>query len=94
MQIDRDVVLRLENLARLELSDSERDSMGHDLNNMLAMVQKLHELDTSGVAPLVYINEDTLPPRQDHVEATLSNTAALANAPETDGSFFSVPKVM
>ena len=93
MLINRDVILKLENLARLELTDADRQTLGHDLNNMLGMVQKLHELDTQGISPLVYLNEETRPTRADRIGAQLTTNQAIANAPDSDGAFFSVPKM-
>jgi aspartyl-tRNA(Asn)/glutamyl-tRNA(Gln) amidotransferase subunit C len=49
MQVDRPLILKLENLARLELSEAEREQLTGDLNKILAMVEKLEELDTSNV---------------------------------------------
>ena len=95
MQIDRSLILRLENLTRLELSETERDRLTRDLNEILEMVEKLQELDTDGVNPLTYINEEEENVwREDQVTGQVSRDEALANAPRHDGSFFRVPKVI
>lgn len=94
MQIDKQLVSRLEHLARLELSASERTNIQADLNEILAMVEKLNDLDTEGVEPLVYLNTDRNVWRQDEVRGQVSREAALRNAPESDGTFFKVPKVI
>ena len=95
MQIDRSLILRLENLTRLELSETERDRLTRDLNEILEMVEKLQELDTDGVTPLTYINEEEENVwREDQVTGQVSRDEALANAPRHDGSFFRVPKVI
>lgn len=94
MQIDKQLILRLEHLARLELSEEERARMTGDLNDILAMVEKLMELDTENVEPLVYINEEVNVLRSDEVKHQLGRDAALANAPDRNEAFFKVPKVI
>jgi aspartyl-tRNA(Asn)/glutamyl-tRNA(Gln) amidotransferase subunit C len=94
MVIDDALILRLENLARLELSAAERTKLQGSLTNILTMVEQLNTLDTEGVEPLVYINEDVNVWREDVVNHQLTRQEALKNAPDSDGSFFKVPKVI
>jgi aspartyl-tRNA(Asn)/glutamyl-tRNA(Gln) amidotransferase subunit C len=94
MQIDEQLISRLEHLARLELSKEERSHIQHDLNKILDMVEKLNELDTTNVPPLVYINEEGNVWREDEVKNQINQTNALKNAPDQDGTFFKVPKVI
>jgi aspartyl-tRNA(Asn)/glutamyl-tRNA(Gln) amidotransferase subunit C len=58
------------------------------------MVEKLHELDTTGVEPLVYISGETNQLREDALKDQLAQAQALQNAPDTDGQYFKVPKVL
>ena len=94
MQIDKELILKLETLARLELSEAERDKLQGSLNDILKMVEKLDELNTEGVEPLVYVNEDAHVLRDDVVKNELSRKDALSNAPSQNGVFFKVPKVI
>ena len=94
MTIDRNLILKLEHLAKLELSEGERTRVTGDLNNILSMVEKLQEVDTSGVEPLVYINEEVNKLRKDEVKNQVSQEKALSNAPDEDGAYFKVPKVL
>jgi aspartyl-tRNA(Asn)/glutamyl-tRNA(Gln) amidotransferase subunit C len=94
MKIDDALILRLENLARLELSAAERTKLQGSLTNILTMVEQLNTLDTDGVEPLVYINEDVNVWRDDVVNHQLDRSVALKNAPDSDGAFFKVPKVI
>lgn len=94
MQIDDTLILRLENLARLELSAAERIKMQGSLTDILTMVEQLNTLDTEGVEPLIYINEDVNVWREDTVNHQLDRRNALRNAPDSDGTFFKVPKVI
>ena len=94
MTIDKDLILKLEQLARLELSEKEREQIRSDLNEILRMVEKLEALDTSDVPPLVHISEAVNNWREDEVRHQVSREEALKNAPEHDGVFFKVPKVI
>lgn len=94
MQIDDQLISRLELLARLQLSDAEKDQLKTDLNSILAMVEKLNDLDVEGVEPLVYLNEALNRPRADEVRNQVSREDALRNAPDQDETFFRVPKVI
>ena len=94
MTIDKELISRLEHLARLELSPEERESIQQDLNDILAMVEKLKELNTENVEPLIYITEEEIEHRTDEIENQLQRAAALKNAPDTDGIYFKVPKVI
>jgi aspartyl-tRNA(Asn)/glutamyl-tRNA(Gln) amidotransferase subunit C len=92
-------VERVAELANLELKPEETQSMLHDLNAILDHVARLNELDTSGVAPLAQVSElegangsRTL--RPDTVTASLDRATVMAQARETDGAFFKVPKVI
>ena len=94
MTIDKELISRLEHLARLELSETQRDRIQKDLNDILAMVEKLQELPTEEVEPLIYINEAANVWREDKVEHQVDRKAALSNAPDRNEEFFKVPKVI
>jgi len=94
MQIDRDLILKLENLAKLELSEPERERLSKDLGNILQMVEKLKELDTSNVEPLTYISNAVNMLRDDKIRGQVTNEQALSNAPEKNEPYFKVPKVI
>jgi aspartyl-tRNA(Asn)/glutamyl-tRNA(Gln) amidotransferase subunit C len=94
MEVDRNLILKLENLARLELTDTERLKLQGSLTDILKMVDKLDELNTEGVEPLVYINEDVNVLREDIVKNQLSQKDALKNAPDHNNAHFKVPKVI
>jgi aspartyl-tRNA(Asn)/glutamyl-tRNA(Gln) amidotransferase subunit C len=90
-------VERVAELARLELEPEETGAMLHDLNAILDYVAELNELDTAGVAPLAQVTElvDAAGAlRSDVVLPSLDRATVLAQAPETDGAFFKVPKVI
>ena len=94
MKIDKQLISRLEHLARLELSEEQKESLMGDLNEILAMVEKLQELDTENVAPLVYVNESENVWREDVIRYQVERERALLNAPDRTEAFFKVPKVI
>ena len=90
---------RVAELAHLELKPDESRAMLHDLNAILDYVAELNELDTSGVVPLAQVS-DLLNAagrgvvREDLLLPSLDRATVLAQAPESDGVFFKVPKVI
>jgi aspartyl-tRNA(Asn)/glutamyl-tRNA(Gln) amidotransferase subunit C len=95
-------VRRVAELANLELTAEEEPRMRRDLNAILGYVAQLNELDTSGVPPMAQVSEmlgGTLskrgePLRADAVQPSVDRARVMAAAPETDGRFFKVPKVI
>lgn len=94
MKIDQTLISRLEHLARLELSAEEKQNIQKDLNNILQMVEKMNELNTDNVEPLIYINEQQNIWREDEVKNQVERKDALKNAPDKNESFFKVPKMI
>ncbi len=94
MKIDNNLILKLENLSRLKLSEDERVSMISNLSDMLKLVEKLKELPTDNVEPLIYVNGETNIWRNDESETLISTEMAVKNAPEAQENFFSVPRVI
>jgi aspartyl-tRNA(Asn)/glutamyl-tRNA(Gln) amidotransferase subunit C len=92
-------VERVAELAHLELTAEETPGMLHDLNAILDYVAELNELDTSGVEPLAQVTEllsvgGASELRDDAVRPSLDRAVVMGQAPETDGAFFKVPKVI
>ena len=94
MKIDNNLILKLENLSRLKLSEDERVSMISNLSDMLKLVEKLEELPTDNVEPLIYVNGEPNIWRNDASETLISAEMAVKNAPEAQENFFSVPRVI
>lgn len=94
MKIDKTLISKLEKLSRLELEASEKATIQHDLNNILTMVEKLNELNTDGVEPLIHLSEEERSLRSDEVKNQIDRAEALKNAPQHDGQYFLVPKVI
>jgi aspartyl-tRNA(Asn)/glutamyl-tRNA(Gln) amidotransferase subunit C len=90
-------VTRVAELAHLKLKPEETTRMLIDLNAILDYVAELNELDTSGVEPLAQVNElgdFVSQPRPDVHEPSLPRAVVMPEAPESDGVFFKVPKVI
>ena len=81
-------------LARLELSPQDENRLRTDLNEMLAYVDKLNELDTKNVTPTTQVGEAGTPMRDDEVINRPDAEAMLANAPSRDRNYFKVPKII
>ena len=92
-------------LAHLELTEGERARMLRDLNSILSYIERLNELDTSGVEPMAQVSTRyagdaksgeafVYTMRPDELIPCLPHEDAMRNAPQTDGTFFKVPKVI
>ena len=90
----RGEVERIAGLARLSVTDAEAERLATELEAILAHVEQLSGLDTSGVEPTSHPIELATPLRDDLPEPPLDPELALANAPEREGSAFVVPKVI
>lgn len=86
-------------LANLELTDQERQRMLKDLNSILGHIDLLNELDTTNVPPMAQVSgassgDQGSHLREDALIPCLPHADAMTNAPETDGEFFKVPRVI
>lgn len=94
MKIDSKLVDKLAQLSQLEFDKEDKALMTSDLNKILALVNKLEELDTEKVEPLLYLNQETNVLREDHVGEHVSKSDALKNGPDKDSDYFKVPTVL
>lgn len=94
MEVNDALIDNLSNLARLEFNAADKEEIRKDLQRMILFVEKLGELDTTGVEPLLHMSSETNVLREDIRQGSVSHEAALANAPATDGTWFKVPKVI
>jgi len=94
MKITEETVERIAELAKLEFTGEEKTAVMGDMNKILSFMDKLNELDTEGVEPLIYMTSEVNALRKDEVIQTLSHEEALKNAPKKDSDYFRVPKVL
>jgi aspartyl-tRNA(Asn)/glutamyl-tRNA(Gln) amidotransferase subunit C len=94
MQVDDALIDKLSRLAMLDFDEAERVEIKSDLEKMIGFVDKLKELDTTGVEPLLHISPEINVLRDDVPGNMLSKEEALRNAPLHNDPFFLVPKVI
>ncbi len=97
MKVSPEDVRYVSELANLELTDAERQRMLRDLNSILEYIDRLNRLDTSGVPPMAQVSAGMAPDsamRPDQTRPSIPREDALRNAPQNDGEFFKVPKVI
>ena len=94
MAITRRQVEHVAYLSRLRLSEEELDTFAAQLGSILAYMEKLDELDTAGVEPMVHGIEGCQPMRADGAGDSLPRRDALKNAPEASGGCFKVPRII
>ena len=94
MEVNREMVNNLAQLARLHFSDEEKIELEQDLQRMISFVEKLKEIDTTGIEPLQHMGTEINVLREDEIKGSVSRASALLNAPNNDGVFFKVPKVI
>ena len=92
--ISREEVQHVARLARLALTDEELERMREQLDAILAYIDKLRELDVEGVEPTSHAVPLVNVMRDDDIAPSLSQEAALANAPDRAGEFFRVPRII
>jgi aspartyl-tRNA(Asn)/glutamyl-tRNA(Gln) amidotransferase subunit C len=93
-KITLEQVRHVARLARLRLSADEEERLRADMDEMLAYVDKLNELDTKDVAPTAQVGEAGMPMRDDEVTNQPAAEAMLANAPSRERNYFKVPKII
>lgn len=94
MKIDRETVDKIAHLGRLVLTDEEKDRSITELSEILSFMEKLNEVDVSGVEPLIYMNESVNVLRPDVIVQEITREEALMNAPLKNEEYFKVSKVI
>lgn len=94
MKLDKELVDNLADLAKLKFEEDGKQEILADLNKILDFVEKLKELNTLEVEPLIHITEGKNILRTDEVKQVISKEEALKNAPEKDKDYIKVPKVI
>ena len=94
MEVNDVLVDKVAHLARLQFNAAEKIEIKNDLQKMIAFVEKLNELDTTGVLPLLHMSDNINTLREDEIKGSISREAALKNAAILNDEFFKVPKVI
>jgi aspartyl-tRNA(Asn)/glutamyl-tRNA(Gln) amidotransferase subunit C len=94
MEVTKELIRKTAHLSRLQFSDEEEMKMGQDMTKIIDWMDKLNELDTTQVEPLIHIRSELNRLRPDIAEEPLYHDRALVNAPKKDSNYFRVPKVI
>ncbi len=94
MQVNDALIEKLAHLSRLEFNAEEKEEIKGDLEKMIGFFDKLNELDTTGVEPLLHVSENVNILRKDEVKGEIGKEDVFKNAPLHDDEFFKVPKVI
>lgn len=94
MEVNEDMVDKLAHLSRLSFEPAEKSEIANDLQKMIQFIDKLKEVDTEGVEPLLFMSDTVNVYRADEVQGSISRDEGLSNAPAKNDSFFLVPKVI
>jgi aspartyl-tRNA(Asn)/glutamyl-tRNA(Gln) amidotransferase subunit C len=94
MEVNSKLIQDLSRLAKLKFDEQAAEKMKGDLDKIIGFVNKLSEIDTEGVEPLIYLSEEVNVLRQDEIKHEVSQENALKNAPQKDSDYFKVPTVL
>tara|TARA_B110000240_G_scaffold135853_1_gene150671 strand:- start:425 stop:715 length:291 start_codon:yes stop_codon:yes gene_type:complete len=94
MKVNNKLIEDLSRLAKLEFDEKSAEKMKGDLKKIISFVDKLSEIDTEGVEPLIYLSEEVNVLRTDEIANEVSQEDALKNAPQKDSDYFKVPTVL
>jgi len=94
IKVDDQLVADLSRLAKLKFDEESSERMKSDLKTILGFVDRLSEIDTEGVEPLIYMSEEVNTLREDNIANEVSQKNALKNAPQKDSDYFKVPTVL
>lgn len=94
MKITEELIDHIAHLARLEFKGEDKVSIQKDMERMIEFVDKLSEIDTENVEPLIFMSEEINRLREDEPKITVTHVEALKNAPKKDSDYFRIPKVL
>ena len=94
MKITDTLIENISNLSKLKFDPIKKKQIINDLNKIVQFIDKLSEIDTKNVDPLIYLTQEINAKRKDVVSDELSQNLALKNGPKKDSDYFKVPKVI
>ena len=94
MEINNKLIEEIASLAKLNFDENSKELMKSDLKKIISFINKLSEVDTSNVEPLVYLSDEVNVLREDEVKEVISQVDALKNAPQKDSDYFNIPKII
>lgn len=94
MKVNNELLDHIAHLSRLSFEGEEREAIKQDMENITSFMDKLEELDTSNVEPLIFMLDEVNVLREDVYKETITHEEALKNAPKKDSDYFRIPKVL
>lgn len=94
MAIEIETIKKVAHLARLELTQEEESQLSVDIEQILDWINQLDEVDTAGIEPVIHMHQNVNSFREDTAVNDLSRQEALVNAPQKEGEYFKVVKVI
>jgi aspartyl-tRNA(Asn)/glutamyl-tRNA(Gln) amidotransferase subunit C len=94
MKLSDEIIDHIAHLARLEFEGESKAAIKSDLENIIQFMDKLAELPTDQVEPLIFMSDEVNKLREDVPQTTLTQQDALKNAPKKDSDYFRIPKVL
>lgn len=94
MEITNEMVAKLAHLSKLKFDEAAAEKIKVDLQNMVGFIEKMNEVNTDNVTPLLHMTDAVNVMRNDVLQGSISNEAALHNAAQSKASYFVVPKVI
>jgi aspartyl-tRNA(Asn)/glutamyl-tRNA(Gln) amidotransferase subunit C len=94
MELTNDMIRQLAQLSRLHIEETDLPRLKEDLGKMIHFVEKLEELDTTGVEPLLHMTDNVDVLRPDQLTPALDRSTAMTIAPDADDQYIYVPKVI
>lgn len=94
MKISEEIVEHIAHLARLEFEGDKKQAIKQDMENIISFMNKLSEVPTDNVEPLIFMNDEYNKLREDVAVVTITQDEGLKNAPKKDSDYFRIPKVL
>ena len=94
MKVTEEIIDHIAHLARLEFEGESKAQIKADLENIISFMDKLQEVDTENIEPLIFMSEEVNRLREDVAKVTLTQEDVLHNAPKKDSDYFRIPKVL
>ena len=94
MKIEESTIDHIAHLARLAFEGEKKEAIGQDLERIISFMDKLQEVNTENVEPLVFMTNEINRLREDVSKVTITHEEALKNAPKKDSDYFRIPKVL
>jgi aspartyl-tRNA(Asn)/glutamyl-tRNA(Gln) amidotransferase subunit C len=94
MKITEEIVDHIAHLSRLQFVGEQKQAIMQDMQNIISFMDKLSEVPTDNVEPLIFMSDEVNRLREDVPSVTVSKEEALKNAPKKDSDYFRIPKVL